>query len=503
MICSNCGKEISDQEKYCRYCGSPQTGQKPAPKQKSRKKWIAAGIIAAAAAAALAVVLILRNSPSARLEQALKNGDYSKVLELYQEEIKDGQLPEGMESLMEKAMEQLYQEYASEKMDSGEITEVLERMGDIFTGSLSVKAGGVESLVKGDESFRQENWEQAAVFYQNALESWPELEAASAGLDKAADKYRGQILESVENYVAEEKYPEALEELDHGLSVLDSDSQLEDKQEEVNQAYEEYRKTQAVVSVEFVSEYENSLQYAVIRGLNKEGKEIWKKETEHFPATELERVNEIGVREDVYYYVGGGTVTALDLQSGEVLWENEEFEGASISCAFGTEGQIYLCGSYGPDFFAVDEKGNTLSRIDAFSSQYRWAHGISCSGEQAVVTMTDAVSGEDAEITVNLSDYSFELPDTPEEAPEPTPGAAADMTLEEICRAVENYYNTMYHTEDYVVFESEAMETGEGYFLMLRYQGGNTANVMASGIEVNTETGEVKDDWGGAWNLYN
>lgn len=76
------------------------------------------------------------------------------------------------------------------------------------------------------------------------------------------------------------------------------------------------------------------------------------------------------------------------------------------------------------------------------------------------------------------------------------------MTLEEICRAVENYYNTMYHTEDYVVYESEAMETGEGYFLMLRCQGGNSANVMASGIEVDTETGEVKDDWGGAWNLY-
>lgn len=69
MICSNCGKEISDQEKYCRYCGSPRTGQKPAPKQKSRKKWIAAGIIAAAAAAALAVVLILQNSPRAGLKQ--------------------------------------------------------------------------------------------------------------------------------------------------------------------------------------------------------------------------------------------------------------------------------------------------------------------------------------------------------------------------------------------------------------------------------------------------
>ena len=215
-------------------------------------------------------------------------------------------------------------------------------------------------------------------------------------------------------------------------------------------------------------------------------------------ATELDRVNEIGMREEVYYYAAGGTVTALDLQSGEVLWENEEFQGASLSYSFGSDGQLYLCGYYGPDFFAVDQEGNTLCRIDSFSAQYQWPHGIRCSGEQAVVTVSEAASGEEAEITVNLSDYSFELPEVPEQTPE----AAAHMTLEEICRAVENYYNTAYHTEDYVVFENEAMETDGGYFLILRYQGGNTANVMASGIQVNTETGEVKDDWDGVWNLY-
>ena len=150
-------------------------------------------------------------------------------------------------------------------------------------------------------------------------------------------------------------------------------------------------------------------------------------------ATELDRVNEIGMREEVYYYAAGGTVTALDLQSGEVLWENEEFQGASLSYSFGSDGQLYLCGYYGPDFFAVD---------------------------QAVVTVSEAASGEEAEITVNLSDYSFELPEVPEQTPE----AAAQMTLEETCRAVENYYNTAYHTEDYVVFETKLWKPMEDIF---------------------------------------
>lgn len=91
-------------------------------------------------------------------------------------------------------MRQLYREYSSEEMDSHEISEVLKRMGEIFTGALSVKAGAVESLVEGDENFRRENWEQAAVFYQSALESWPELEEASEGLEKAAENIGGRSL---------------------------------------------------------------------------------------------------------------------------------------------------------------------------------------------------------------------------------------------------------------------------------------------------------------------
>ena len=84
MICGNCGKLIGDQEKFCRYCGSPQDSPEPEPKRKSKKKWIAAGILAAAAVAALAVLLGLRNGPGARFEQALKAGDYDRLLELYQ-----------------------------------------------------------------------------------------------------------------------------------------------------------------------------------------------------------------------------------------------------------------------------------------------------------------------------------------------------------------------------------------------------------------------------------
>ena len=76
------------------------------------------------------------------------------------------------------------------------------------------------------------------------------------------------------------------------------------------------------------------------------------------------------------------------------------------------------------------------------------------------------------------------------------------MSLEEICRAVEAHYNSENHTDEYVVFESECMETDDGYTLLLRSQGGSSANVLVGFVRVNAGTGEVQDDWGGSWSLF-
>lgn len=76
------------------------------------------------------------------------------------------------------------------------------------------------------------------------------------------------------------------------------------------------------------------------------------------------------------------------------------------------------------------------------------------------------------------------------------------MSITDICQTVEDYYNTINNTDTFVVMEGEATQTEEGYRLILRHRGGNTPNVFVCGIYVNTETGEVKDDKGTRWFLY-
>lgn len=80
--------------------------------------------------------------------------------------------------------------------------------------------------------------------------------------------------------------------------------------------------------------------------------------------------------------------------------------------------------------------------------------------------------------------------------------ASKGMKQDEICKIVENYYNTLYNTNIYVVFESESVKTENGYFLVLRSQGGTEANILVSVISVNLNNGEVSDEMNNNWNLY-
>lgn len=125
-------------------------------------------------------------------------------------------------------------------------------------------------------------------------------------------------------------------------------------------------------------------EYAVITGYDAEGNAVWSVETPRFVMTELTSVIELGQRDGRYYYVEDTTVVCLDAQTGTRLWENSDFAGRAEGFAFG-DSALYLCGYYGPDFFAVSYTGETLTRIEQFDPNYYWASEIELRGEQALV----------------------------------------------------------------------------------------------------------------------
>ena len=125
-------------------------------------------------------------------------------------------------------------------------------------------------------------------------------------------------------------------------------------------------------------------EYAVITGYDAAENTVWSFETPRFGVTEMTSVVDLGQRDDRYYYVENTTVVCLDVQTGTRLWENSDYAGRATGFAFG-DSALYLCGQYGPDFFAVSYTGETLARIEQFDPNYYWASEIELRGDQALV----------------------------------------------------------------------------------------------------------------------
>ena len=150
-------------------------------------------------------------------------------------------------------------------------------------------------------------------------------------------------------------------------------------------------------------------EYAVITGLDGSGKEIWRYTTDKYVATECDRTGEIGIYQGMYLFCDGGAITALDVQTGAVRWQNSDYGGADGAYLM-NDGVLYACGQYGPDFYAIDMAGNTLAHTERLDSEYYWAKQIKRIDDNVVAVefMESEGSYRDAyRIYIDCRDYTF------------------------------------------------------------------------------------------------
>lgn len=160
--------------------------------------------------------------------------------------------------------------------------------------------------------------------------------------------------------------------------------------------------------VEMETYFEDSMDYAIIRAY-RGGEEVWTRELTPQQSTELEAFSELGIVDGLYLYNDVGTVTALDLATGKIVWENSDFGGAVSGFDWDEQGNLYLSGYYGPDFFMMNTAGQTIRRIDSLHEDYYWAVDIRKLPEDAVeVTMSMSAYTDDGmyPIRVDLNDWS-------------------------------------------------------------------------------------------------
>ena len=111
---------------------------------------------------------------------------------------------------------------------------------------------------------------------------------------------------------------------------------------------------------------EKAMSKGVLTAFDEAGEVIWTYDTDMAYVTELETVQEIGMSRNGYLLLSNGVISCIDVSGSEpsVLWENNEFEGASACWDFDENYNLYIAGYYGPDLMVIDADGKTVNRFD-------------------------------------------------------------------------------------------------------------------------------------------
>lgn len=144
-----------------------------------------------------------------------------------------------------------------------------------------------------------------------------------------------------------------------------------------------------VQTIEFERVYADSEEYAVITALDADGETVWELETQQYEVAQLDSVTEIGMWNDRFYYTEGGKIVALNRETGEMLWENEDFSGYPASkdaCLILDDGTIVATGFFGPDLAVVDKDGKTLAYLGTYDEDIYWPYEVKMEDGTVVIT---------------------------------------------------------------------------------------------------------------------
>lgn len=122
--------------------------------------------------------------------------------------------------------------------------------------------------------------------------------------------------------------------------------------------------------------------YIVVTGVTADGETVWEYRTADCAQTELASVEVFAETENTVYVneqnipmgdnLDAGHITAIDRQTGETVWRNDDFHGSSVSYCFDENGTLYCCGYYGPDCMAISADGESMWAVLTIDESVWW-----------------------------------------------------------------------------------------------------------------------------------
>lgn len=108
---------------------------------------------------------------------------------------------------------------------------------------------------------------------------------------------------------------------------------------------------------------DNTMHYIIVTAKDKDQNTVWQYTTKKDYVAQYEIIEYLGENDNKIYLNEIGTITALDKQTGKVLWQNNQYKGQSSLTTFDNEGYVYLAGALNPKLYVIDPNGKTVNKI--------------------------------------------------------------------------------------------------------------------------------------------
>lgn len=108
---------------------------------------------------------------------------------------------------------------------------------------------------------------------------------------------------------------------------------------------------------------EDTKHYLIVKGLDKDGNEVWTYETDRDYVPQWETIEYFDEHDGIIYLNELGTIVALSKETGKIIWKNAEYRGSGSQFTFDKDGYLYLAGYVSPRLFVVSPDGKTVAKI--------------------------------------------------------------------------------------------------------------------------------------------
>lgn len=145
-------------------------------------------------------------------------------------------------------------------------------------------------------------------------------------------------------------------------------------------------------------------EYATIICEGEQGT-YWEYETDQFEVGQCSSVELIASTASCIYINEGGTITAINLTDGKVLWRNSDYQGSGTVSEMDEDGNLYLAGYFSPALLILDPNGSTIIKVDEFAD-YFWPYEMTIDGNQLTIKYD---CDDNAKVTMDIRDHSYTI----------------------------------------------------------------------------------------------